>query len=454
MEDHRHARPNIVFIMADDLGWADLSCYGRDDYETVHLDRLAARGVRFEQAYANSATCSATRTALMTGRYQYRLPIGLEEPLPSPSRAGIGLPPEHPTLPSLLRDAGYRTMLIGKWHLGLLPKFGPNQSGYQDFYGFRGGSIDYFSHKNGNLPDSERDLWENEVPIEETGYMTELLGQRCVRAVTDLATSDTPFFISLHFNAPHWPWEGPNDEEESRRLRFLAQYDSGTQKTYASMVLSMDEQIGRVMDALEESGKADNTIVIFTSDNGGERFAKTWPFLGRKTDLLEGGLRVPTLMTWPAVIRPQVSQQVTVTMDWLPTLLAAAGTGTHPDFPSDGANILPVLSGTEPPFDRKLFWRFKFNQQEAMRDGPWKYLKVRDNTFLFNVVDDPMERANWRERVPDIFQRMVAEYRAWEASMLPLDPESFSNGPNARQLADRVGVEPPAGGVGGPFGGR
>jgi arylsulfatase A-like enzyme len=366
----------------------------------------------------------------------------------------LGLPPEHPTLPSLLRDGGYATMLIGKWHLGKLPDYGPHQSGYEEFYGFRGGSLDYFTHKTGNLPDSEVDFWDNETPIKETGYLTDLLGQRTVKAIETYAKSDKPFFISLHFSAPHWPWEGPEDEAESRRIRFLAQYDAGSQKTYASMVLAMDRQIGRVMSALKDNGLAENTIVVFTSDNGGERFADTWPFTGRKTDLLEGGLRVPCIVSWPFRIKSrQLSDQVVITMDWMPTFLSAAGLDPHKDFPPDGINLLPFIVEGAEPVARKLFWRFKFHEQRAMRDGDWKYLKIRDNTFLFNVVDDPMERANYKLRRPDMFEHMTTEYEAWESTMLPIDPESFTNGPHARQLADHFGVEPPAGGVGGPFGG-
>jgi arylsulfatase A-like enzyme len=197
------AKPNILFIMADDMGYADVSCYGRPDLQTPNIDSIAARGVRFLQGYANSAVCSATRTALITGRYQYRLRIGLEEPLPA-GQADIGLPPEHPTLPSLLQKAGYGTTLIGKWHLGALPKFGPLKSGYDHFYGFRGGSIDYFNHQG---TDHKDDFWNNDEALRQTGYSTELFGQHAVDVVNAYARSRQPFFISLHFNAPHWPWE-------------------------------------------------------------------------------------------------------------------------------------------------------------------------------------------------------------------------------------------------------
>src|SRR3954451_6110870 len=201
--------PNIVFIMADDLGYADVSCYGRPDLRTPNIDRIAANGVRFLQAYANSAVCSATRTALITGRYQYRLPLGLEEPL---NGRDVGLPPEHPTLPSLLRNAGYGTTLVGKWHLGALPRFGPLQSGYDHFYGFRGGGLDYYSHAGGN---AKPDLWDGDAPIHQAGYLTEVLGNRAVKGVNGPAKSRQPFMLSLHFNAPHWPWEAPGDEAES-----------------------------------------------------------------------------------------------------------------------------------------------------------------------------------------------------------------------------------------------
>src|SRR6266850_5676340 len=257
--------PNIVFIMADDLGYADVSCYGRPDFSTPNVDRMAANGVRFLQAYANSAVCSATRTGLITGRYQYRLPLGLEEPL---TGRNVGLPPEHPTLPSLLRNAGYGTTLVGKWHLGALPRFGPLKSGYDHFYGFRGGALDYFSHTSSA---GRSDFWEDDVPIHRSGYLTELLGSRAVEVVNGYAKSGQPYMVSLHFSAPHWPWEAPGDESESDRLRQpgsggLNDFDGGSQKTYQRMVEEMDRQIGRVLQALDKNGLTDNTIVIFTSD--------------------------------------------------------------------------------------------------------------------------------------------------------------------------------------------
>ena len=320
------APPNIVFIMADDLGYADVGIYGRDDVKTPNIDALAKRGVRFTQAYANSSVCSASRAALITGRYQYRLRLGLEEPLGGGH--DIGLPPAHPTLPSLLKRQGYQTVLIGKWHLGSLPRFGPLQSGYDHFFGHRGGAVDYFTHKG---PSGSADLWEDNVSVEQQGYITELFGDRAVQMVNQCSASKHPFLLSLHFNAPHWPWELPGDMAEARRIAGsnLQHHDGGTQQIYCGMIEAMDVQIGRVMGALQNKGLLRNTIVIFTSDNGGERFAKTWPFSGQKTELLEGGLRIPAIVSWPAQLPGnRVIEQTAMHMDWLPTLLAASGGGT------------------------------------------------------------------------------------------------------------------------------
>jgi arylsulfatase A-like enzyme len=438
----RTAPPNIIYIMADDLGYADVGCYGRPDLRTPNIDRIAARGVRFLQGYANSAVCSATRTGLITGRYQYRLRIGLEEPL---GGNVIGLPPEHPTLPSLLRKAGYGTTLVGKWHLGQLPNFGPLQSGYDHFYGFRGGGLDYYRHTPGSGPNE--DLWDDDVQVHQMGYLTELFGNRAVDVVNGYAKARQPFFVSLHFNAPHWPWEAPGDEAEAERLRVqgrgIADYDGGSQKTYQKMIEAMDAQIGRVLKALDDNRLTNNTIVIFTSDNGGERFALTWPFTGRKTELLEGGLRIPSIISWPARIpQGKTSDQVSISMDWMPTLLAAAGTSPAPALPPDGMNLLAHLTGNAAPVPRTLYWRYKANAQRAIRDGDMKFLKILDNTFLFNVVEDPMERANLKGRKPEVYDRLVAKWLEWNATMLPEVDESATGNFTGAQLADHIGTPP------------
>ncbi|MFL5513546.1 MAG: sulfatase [Gemmatimonadales bacterium] len=435
--------PNLLFILADDLGYADVACYGRPDLKTPNVDRLAARGVRFLQAYANSAVCTATRVALMTGRYQYRLRVGLEEPLAN--NPEVGLEPGHPTLPSLLKKVGYSSTLIGKWHLGMLPKFSPLKSGYDHFYGFRGGAVDYYTHAN----QARDDLWDDDVPVHQAGYLTDLLGDRAVEVVEGYAKSRQPFLISLHFNAPHWPWEAPGDEAESRRLssegKGLFHLDGGSQATYQRMIEAMDRQIGRVLATLDARGLTSNTIVIFTSDNGGERFADTWPFSGKKTELLEGGLRVPAVISWPGRIpQGRTSDQVAMSMDWLPTLLAAAGTVPDPAYPTDGMNLLPILTGNAPVIPRKLYWRYKANAQRAMRDGDLKFLKILDNTFLFNVVTDPLEKANLKDRQRDDYRRMVRDWYEWNGTMLPEMKETFTHGFSGDEFADHYGAKEPS----------
>jgi arylsulfatase A-like enzyme len=427
--------------MADDLGYADLSCYGRHEYKTPNIDSLAATGMKFLRAYANSSVCTATRTALITGRYQYRTPIGLEEPLLTAGTRKVGLPPQHPTMPSLLKKAGYGTTLIGKWHLGRLPDFGPLQSGYDHFWGFRNGALDYFTHKAGPPNTDTDDLWEGDTKIHQTGYLTDLMGDRAVKVITDYAKAQQPFLLSLHFNAPHWPWETPDDEAESQRLKALRHDDGGSIKTYAGMVTRMDMQVGRVLKAITDARIANNTIVIFTSDNGGERFSDTWPFSGKKTELLEGGLRIPALVRWPGHIKAgSTTAQIAVSMDWLPTFLAIAGGQADPAYPLDGMSLLPTLTQSAAPVNRKLYWRYKYNAQRAMLDGDMKWLRINSNEFLFNVADDPMERANLKERQSDVFQQMRSEYEAWNKTMLPEIPESASEPIGfADQQADHFG---------------
>jgi arylsulfatase A-like enzyme len=438
-------KPNIIFILADDMGFADVGCYGRPDVKTPNIDRLAAEGTRFLQAYANSAVCSASRTALITGRYQYRLRVGLEEPINTASTFRVGLPPGHPSLPSLLKKAGYNTALVGKWHLGFLPDFGPLKSGYDHFYGYRSGGVDYFSHKASN---HKLDLWDDDVTVDQHGYLTDLLGAKSVDLIDGFVKQGNPFLLSLHFSAPHWPWEAPGDEAESQRLesRTLTSSDSGTQKTYVRMIEAMDAQIGKVLNAVQANHIARNTIVIFTSDNGGERFADTWPFTGRKTELLEGGLRIPAIIRWPGhVPAGATTDQVAIHMDWLPTLLAAAGTAPDPAYPSDGIDLSPMLLHGAPPQPRKLFWRFKANAQRAARDGDYKILKINENSFLFDVVADPMERANLKDRHKDVYDRMVAEWNAWNADMLAEIRESATGGFEAATLADHIGARKASG---------
>jgi arylsulfatase A-like enzyme len=434
-------KPNILFIMADDLGYADLSCYGRREYRTPVLDRLAAQGMLFTHAYANSAVCTATRVGLITGRYQYRTPIGLQEPL---AFQDVGLEPEHPTLPSLLRNAGYATTLLGKWHLGNLPKYGPLKSGYDEFWGLRGGGVDYFRHGFGG----NHDLWDGPTQVQESGYLTDLLAEKTMLTLERRQQDGRPFFISLHFTAPHWPWEANNEEGRAESERIAASsdpiahlhYDGGSLDTYAGMVKSMDANIGKVLAKLVELGMDRDTVVVFTSDNGGERFSDTWPFTGKKTELLEGGMRIPAIVRWPGVVAAGSTSDVPImSMDWLPTFLAAGGGMPDPAYPLDGSDITPALRGGNLP-ERTLYWRFAHKNQRAARRGALKYLKMNDNEFLFDVVTDPLERANLKDRRPQDFAALRDAWVSWDATMLN-DPNAFSAGNGADHWADHFDPE-------------
>lgn len=438
-------RPNFLFIMADDFGYADLSCYGRREYRTPMIDALAAQGMQFMHGYANSAVCSATRIGLITGRYQYRLRAGLEEPLGGTT---LGLPPTHPTLPSLLRALGYHTGLVGKWHMGGLPNFGPLQSGYDEFWGNRGGGVDYFTHEvAGNA-----DLWDGDVPVEKVGYYTDLLGDRSIEFLESRAKADKPWLLSLHFTAAHWPWEGNNDRGRAESARLdaaqtpggpmqIMHHDGGDMQTYADIVGSLDMNVGRILARLAELGMADDTVVVFTSDNGGERFSFNWPFTGIKTELLEGGIRVPFLVRWPGLAAPgSKSDAPVMSMDILPTFLAAAGGAPRHDYPSDGIDFRPALAGAAMP-ERTQFWRFWNKDQKAARRGQWKYLSIGGNEFLFDLDADPRERANLKDRMPGKFAELKMAFDQWNAGMIPYDKDVSSYGFSPADLADHFGVD-------------
>lgn len=411
-------RPNIVFIVADDLGYADLGCYGGRAPVSPVLDGLAAKGMRFTQGYSNSPVCSPTRFALMTARYQYRLRGAAEEPINSRSRGSstLGLPPGHPTLPSLLKDAGYRTALIGKWHLGYPPHFGPLRSGYEEFFGPMSGGVDYFSHCDSR---GTHDLWLGEEECREPGYLTDLISRRAADYVQRMAAGDAPFFLSLHYTAPHWPWETREDEVAAQAVKPpLYHLDGGNIHTYRRMIRQMDEGIGWVMQALEAAGVADNTLVVFTSDNGGERFSDNWPLVGGKMDLTEGGIRVPWIAHWPAVIPAGgTSEQLCMTMDWSATMLDAAGVAADAQHPLDGVSLMPVLRDASQGFERPLHWRMNHRGQRAFREGPWKYLRVDGNDYLFNIPQDERERANLAKKEPQRLAAMRAAWEAWNATM-------------------------------------
>jgi arylsulfatase A-like enzyme len=433
--------PSFLFIMADDMGWADIGCYGRDDVATPHLDALAGDGMKFNHAYSNSPICSPTRVGLITGRYQYRVRVGLDEPL---GRNPVGLEPGTSTFPRQLKDAGYQTSLVGKWHMGMEERNSPLRHGYDRFWGIRGGGVDYFTHDirlgsgGASATGATADLWDGDTRVETTGYFTDVLGDRAAREIVRMSRDSRPFLLSLHFTAPHWPWEAPGDEEAARNLANAMHFDGGNIATYRRMIESLDRNVGRVLAALKASGRADDTVVVFTSDNGGERFAKNWPFNGMKGEVLEGGIRTPLLVRWPGrVPRGTTSEQMAISMDWVPTFLEAAGVSADARAPTDGISLMPALRESR-AVERDLYWRFKANSQAALRRGPWKYLRINSTEYLFDVVADPQERGNLRNRYPDRFASLKADWDRWNSGMLPYtdDTTSWSN-KEQKTLVDR-----------------
>jgi arylsulfatase A-like enzyme len=416
---------NFIFILADDLGYADLGCYGGRSPVSPHLDRLAAQGLRFTQGYSNSPVCSPTRFALITGRYQYQLRGAAEEPLTGRFRGSteVGLPPAHPTLPSRLREAGYRTALVGKWHLGYPPHFGPLKSGYDEHFGPLSGGVDYFTHTDTG---GAHDLYENGAEVSREGYLTDLLSDRAATFVRERAADRRPFLLSLHYTAPHWPWETRDDAPIAPGLiGKIYHLDGGSIRTYRRMIHHMDEGIGKVVAALDDGGLAADTLVVFTSDNGGERFSDNWPLVGGKMDLTEGGIRVPYIVRWPRVVPAGgVTDQLAITMDWTATFFDAAGVPVRADHPLDGVSLAPVLRDPAAQIERTLYWRMKYRDQRAMREGPWKYLSIDGNEYLFDVVADERERANLARRHPDRLAAMRGQFDAWNVTMKPAPEEA------------------------------
>ncbi|TDU77339.1 sulfatase-like hydrolase/transferase [Streptomyces sp. KS 21] len=418
----RHSRrPNILFVLGDDLGWADLSSYGSPHIKTPNLDRLARQGVRFTDAYSGSATCSPTRFSLYTGRYPGRVAGGLAEPIADKS---AGLEPTHPTLASLLRDAGYATALIGKWHCGYLPDHSPTKSGWDEFFGNFGGALEYYS-KLGLA--GEYDLYEGDATYKDLRYYTRIITERAAEYVSR-DHGGRPWLLNLNFTTPHWPWIADGDTvasaEVERRIkagdaRALWHQDGGSVEKYRQMVEDLDRSIGEVLKALERSGQANDTLIVFSSDNGGERFSYNWPLSGNKASLQEGGIRVPNILRWPARIDGgQVSRVPVFTPDWTATLLELAGARPHPTYPLDGASLAGYLLRGEKIAERNLFWRVR--GERALRRGDWKYYRGKaGRDQLFHLAGDAREQADKAALEPARLAELRTAWEKVDAGLLP-----------------------------------
>jgi arylsulfatase A-like enzyme len=424
-------RPNVVLIMTDDTGYADTGSYGAPDIRTPHIDSLAKDGVRLTDFYANGMSCTPTRAGLMSGRYQQR--YGLEFVIPAPGLAGAdrGLPPLPQSLPLLMKQHGYATALVGKWHLGYTPAFSPRAHGFDVFFGHKSAAIDYYTHlttrpgEGAQFAQAQPDLWDGDALIEQEGYMTDLITRRSVEFIRQNAAR--PFFIDVSFNAPPSPFQPPGRPTGS------AAAGGATRADYAAVMERVDDGVGEILQTLRSRGLDRNTIVISTNDNGGVWLSHNAPLFHRKFSAWEGGIRVPALVRWPGRIPAgTVSAQVGMTMDLTASILAATATPVPPDARLDGINLFPILERKAPPMPRNVFWRtagpspVNMNQK-AVRSGDWKLMidGAASRSFPFDVKADPGERQDWFARRQDVVQRLQQLLTDWERDV-DADAKAFA----------------------------
>ena len=431
----RVGQPNIILIMADDLGYGDVGCYGCTDIRTPAIDKLASEGVRFTSFYANAPECTPTRTALLTGRYQHRvgglecaLGIGnvgrYDDAIRLRETNDLGLPVEETSIARILKDAGYATAICGKWHLGYEKKFSPNNHGFDHAFYAIGGGMDYFHHVE-PPPSNMPALYLNGEPIKRKGYFTDLVTDEAIQFI-EQQTKDTPFFLYIPFTAPHSPYQGPTDyrpqplPEDSD----LWNQSKGPRDIYFAMIERMDQSIGKVLKKLDERSQrrlADNTLVIFMSDNGASPSGSNHPFSGYKGNLFEGGIRVPCIAKWPGLL-PEgfVSDQPCMTMDFSASIVRAAGQGAARNRPFDGIDILELIEKKQPVRKRTLFWRARRGQstRKAVRDGSLKFIWEQNGDdikeHLFDLEQDPMEKNNLISSRQEAAQKLKLLLKDWE----------------------------------------
>lgn len=416
-------KPNVVLIMTDDVGYGDFGSYGAPDVRTPHIDSLARDGVRFTDFYA-APTCTPTRAALMTGRYQQR--VRLEVPIRMAGTPGgdVGLTANGRSLPQLLKNNGYATGLVGKWHLGYRKEYQPNAHGFDYFFGFLSGFIDYYQH---TAFDGKPDLYENGAPVEVNGYMTDLITQRSITFINNHAAR--PFFLEVAYNAAHWPFQVPDHPSVAPgNGRFVQPTDepTATRRDYVAILERADQGVGEILAALRKLGLERDTLVIFTNDNGGEWLSRNAPLFHRKETLWEGGIRVPLLMRWPGRIPARnVSGQVGITMDLTASILAATNTAVTAEVALEGRDLLPIVRGESPEVDRMLFFRIATprRQQRAVRHGSWKLMvdgaevpgvPVPPASLLFDLRADIGERNDVAKERPEIVRRLRQLLAEWE----------------------------------------
>jgi len=402
--------PNIILIMADDLGYGDISCFGSDFIQTPVLDKLASEGIRFTDYHSNGSVCTPTRAALMTGNYQQR--AGLEGVIYAAMGKRIyGLASSEKTLAEYFKEAGYATAIFGKWHLGYKPEFKSTLHGFDEFYGYVSGNVDFISHRDGI---GLYDWWHNTDTCYDEGYVTDLITDYALKFME--RNKEKPFLLYLPHEAPHYPYQGRNDKAD--RLPGVKFHAHGSRpdkkQAYKEMVEIMDENIGRVMQKLTELELDKNTLVIFCSDNGATNLGDNGGLRGHKISLWEGGHRVPAVAWFPGKIKAgTVSNSMVLSMDWLPTLLSVAGVQVEDKF--DGVDISAVLFRQKEIEKRPVFWRYR--NQWVARKGDWKYLKNKEGEYLFNLKDDVVEQNNLLDSNVEKTNELKELLREWEREM-------------------------------------
>lgn len=420
-----NSRPKIVFVLIDDFGYADSGAYGAKDIRTPHIDRLAREGVKFTDFYSNAPVCTPTRCGFITGRWQQRVgfewAMGFsaesfrrkgEEWVPEKDIHALGLPTSIPTLPKMLKEAGYATGAFGKWHLGYKDEYNPTKHGFDEYFGELLGHSDYYNHA---YYDGTYALRDGLKPVKVEGYLTDLINRRAVEFVRKHAKE--PFFLYVPHLAVHCPYQPPGRPLPS--VTKANMYD-GDRRTYAAMVEKVDEGVGLLLAELEKQGVLENTLFVLSSDNGGERYSDNRPLFHHKSTLWEGGIRVPCLMRWPARLpQGKVTSQVGITMDLSATFAAIADAKPAADRPFDGLNLLPILTGEQKEQVRTLCWRIDraSRQQKVVRHGSWKYIQDSNVEMLFNLEDDISERRDVSFQNPAVFADLKKRLAAWEAEM-------------------------------------
>lgn len=412
----KNTLPNVVILMADDLGYGDLGYTGCPDIKTPNIDKFTRQGVTFTNYYTSGAVCTPTRTALMTARYQARF-RDMEGAF-YVETTNIGLPRNEETIARAAQRKGYATGIVGKWHIGELPYMQPQNQGFDSFYGFLGGNIDYFRHCKKN---QEPDLYSNGKPVKSGMYMTDLITQKSKEFIAEQHQNNKPFFLYVAYNAPHWPYQGPDDEACKADG---SNWMKGTRGHMVKMIERMDDSVGEIISQLKELGVADNTLIIFTSDNGGDRLARNAPFSGKKGKLREGGIHVPLTMVWPGKIIAESKNQVpAITMDLSQTILETI----KADFKaqSDGLSLFGTDNLRK---QRSLFWRNGYIHEKAARKGNWKYLREKKKgkyvEQLFDLSKDKAEKNNIRKQYPEKFDELKKAFSQW-AEEMPFEQKLF-----------------------------